>query len=282
MLTSMKYEAGSLYLIDQRELPHKEIWLEYNHEQAVADAIVDMVVRGAPAIGCAAAFGVSIGVRRLSHECRGSLPIEAIDQIFSTLQHTRPTAVNLFYALKKMRDTYESHKKLSNEAIVSALEKRAIALFDDDLRTCRLIGKHGADFLGRQYDQLNGLTHCNAGSLATAGYGTALSVFTELFRRGRLGHVFVDETRPWLQGARLTAFEMARAGVPYSIICDSAAAHFMAIQSPKINVVVVGADRIAANGDAANKIGTYSLAIAAKHHGIGFLWRLPSLLLMST
>jgi methylthioribose-1-phosphate isomerase len=250
-LSPLRWQDGVLSLLDQRALPLDEVWLDYRDHRAVATAIKDMVVRGAPAIGCAAAYGMALAARAG----------EPLEEAASLLAATRPTAVNLFWALERMkRVTPRTAERLENEAV--AIQK-------EDVEACLQIGRFGERFL----PDGGVLTHCNAGALATGGYGTALGVVKFAHMGGRQVHVFADETRPWLQGARLTAWELQRVGVPVTIITDNMAAHLM--RRGEIQSVIVGADRIAANGDTANKIGTYSAALAAKAHGLPFLVAAP-------
>jgi methylthioribose-1-phosphate isomerase len=251
LLAPLAYADGVLALLDQRRLPTEEVWIECRTHGEVAAAIRDMVVRGAPAIGCAAAYGVALGAREGA----------PLDEVCRALAATRPTAVNLFWAIERM--------KRVAPPTVAALEREARAIHQEDVAACRAIGAHGADLLPEGVV----LTHCNAGALATGGYGTALGVVRAAFARGRKLEVFADETRPFLQGARLTAWELVRSGIPVTLITDNMAGHFMA--RGQIQSVVVGADRIAANGDTANKIGTYAVAVLAREHGIPFFVAAP-------
>ena len=250
-LSPITYVDGVVRLLDQRLLPMEEKWVECRSYKDVARAIKEMVVRGAPAIGIAAAYGVVLGVREGA----------PLDEVYAALAATRPTAVNLFWALEKMRKVAPQSEQL--------LQRVARRIHDDDIASCRAIGQHGAPLL----PEGGVLTHCNAGGLATGGYGTALGVLRAAFEQGRRLHVFVDETRPFLQGARLTAWELKQVGIPATVITDNMAAHFM--QRGEIQSVVVGADRIAANGDVANKIGTYGVALCAAAHGIPFFVAAP-------
>ncbi len=269
----MDFEGEVLRLIDQRVLPQAERWVDCRDLESVAKAIEDMVIRGAPAIGCSAAFGVVIEARLAAkHTQRWGDYRAAFARGIDRLARTRPTAVNLFYALNRMRalgDSFGDPMAMSEGA--TELAALAQALFDDDVATCKAIGRHGADAAGGR--KLRVLTHCNAGALATAGYGTALGVIRSLHERGQIELVFADETRPWLQGSRLTAYELKCEGIPHKVIADSTAAYLM--QQGKIDWVVVGADRIARNGDTANKIGTYSVAVNAKYHGVEFFVAAP-------
>jgi methylthioribose-1-phosphate isomerase len=275
-ITPLRWSDGALYLIDQLRLPGEEVWLRCDDEEAVARAIRDMVVRGAPAIGCAAAYGVVMAARRLA--ARRPPPAAAefladLDRAIELLRQTRPTAVNLFWALREMRAAAEAALGGAAELarVADALEARAAAIVADDIAMCRRIGHHGAALLP---DQAAVLTHCNAGALATAGYGTALGVVRAAREQGKAVRVLADETRPFLQGARLTAWELVRDGFDVTLIPDGAAAFLMS--RGEVSCVVVGADRIAANGDVANKIGTYALALAAARHGIPFYVAAPS------
>jgi methylthioribose-1-phosphate isomerase len=283
MFAAMRWDetTGALNLIDQRVLPHEETWIRAEDLETVARAIEDMAVRGAPAIGCAAAFGLAGDARAAAHGVAS--PWSAYRARFQAgierLARTRPTAVNLFYALTRMKDLAA---KVSDTVplsdVAKEIERVAKEIFDHDLAMCRAIGKNGAAHLierlalpkGRK---LRALTHCNTGSLATAGYGTALGVLRALHEADKLEIVYADETRPWLQGARLTAFELKAEGIPYRLIADGAAAYLM--QRGGVDFAIVGADRIAANGDTANKIGTYGVAVACKHHGIPFYVAAP-------
>ncbi len=249
-------------LLDQRRLPAEEIWLPVRTVDDTAHAIEDMVVRGAPAIACAAALGLARAARDFDPApARFS---SMLDDAFARLARTRPTAVNLFVALEELRTAVRAcppdapaHER------VAALTRAAHAHVDADLAACLRMAEHGADLLPREGGVL---THCNAGALATAGHGTALGVIRTAWARGHRLRVFADETRPVLQGARLTAWELARDGIPVEVICDSMAPALMA--RGEIRAAIVGADRIAANGDVANKIGTYAVAVACRHHGI--------------
>jgi methylthioribose-1-phosphate isomerase len=271
----MRYVPGLLSLVDQRLLPAEEIWIAAQTLEDVARAIEDMVVRGAPAIGCSAAYGLALDSHRFFEKnpqttwntYRGEFA-----QGVERLARTRPTAVNLFYALQRMQKLAVTFADdLSMEEVVRRVDAEAKHQYDDDLATCIAIGRHGARLAFGKRQRI--LTHCNAGSLATAGYGTALGVVRALHQEGLVDIVYADETRPYLQGSRLTAFELASENIPYKIIVDSAAAYLM--QQGEIDMVVVGADRIAANGDTANKIGTYGLAVQCKYHGIPFYIAAP-------
>ncbi len=242
-------EEGVFWLLDQRRLPQEEVWVPVRTAREMAQAIRDMVVRGAPAIGVSAAFGMV-----LAH-----MAGEDLEEADRLLRQSRPTAVNLFHALDRMRPHFGDRK--------GSLEE-AKALWREVEETERGISQHGAKVLKGQV-----LTHCNTGPLATGGWGTALGAILEAHRQGRVRHVWVDETRPYLQGARLTAFELMKAGVPATLIADNMAGFLM--QRGQVDAVIVGVDRMALNGDFANKIGTYALAVLAHHHGIPFYAALP-------
>jgi len=240
----LRWTGDSLQLLDQRLLPTEEKWIDCRDESAVASAIKDMVVRGAPAIGLAAAFGLALAAKR------GHDVVDAA----ARLRNTRPTAVNLAWAIERMLDAHDRGADLVREAE---------QILTEDVESNMRIGHYGAELLGQRTTVL---THCNAGALATGGYGSAVGALRTAWERGVLERVWVDETRPLLQGSRLTAWELETAGIPHAVIADSAAASLMA--AGEVDCVVTGADRIAANGDTANKIGTYSLAVLAAHHGI--------------
>ncbi|TAN08128.1 MAG: S-methyl-5-thioribose-1-phosphate isomerase [Rhodanobacteraceae bacterium] len=252
---AVQWQRDRLRLLDQRQLPQAEAWVECRDAGEVAQAIGDLVVRGAPAIGIAAAWGVVLAAQRG----------DAIAQAVQALRAARPTAVNLMAALERMQAC------VAAGADASALAHEAQALQDEDLAANRAMGAMGAALIAPGSGVL---THCNTGSLATAGFGTALGVIRAGYAAGVIARVYADETRPWLQGARLTMWELARDGIPATLIADSAAAYLL--HSGQVQWAVVGADRIAANGDTANKIGTYQLAIAARHHGVKFMVVAPS------
>ncbi len=259
-IRAIRWENGALHLLDQRLLPAREAYLRLDEERAVAQAITDMVVRGAPAIGIAAAFAMALAARRLAG--RGDWR-EALGEAASHLRQARPTAVNLAWATDRQLSLARTLDRA--EAAADALLEAAQALLEEDIAGNRRMGRFGAAILP---DRGGILTHCNTGSLATGGYGTALGVIRAGIAAGRDWQVYADETRPWLQGARLTAWELQKDGIPFFLNTDGAAGHLMA--SGRIQAVIVGADRIAANGDTANKIGTYTLAVLAHHHGIPF------------
>jgi len=260
---------GWVELIDQRRLPAETIWLQCRDVECLFQAIRTLQVRGAPAIGVAAAMGLVLAVRDASDD--KDLFFKNLQEARDYLASARPTAVNLFWALDRMAKRAEQLRGQPVEAIKQALWDEALAIQREDAEMCRAIGRHGAELLP---SGATVLTHCNAGSLATAEYGTALAAIYTAVQQGKQIQVFADETRPLLQGARLTAWELQQAGVPVTVICDSAAGWLM--QQGKIDLVIVGADRIAANGDTANKIGTYSLAVLAGRHGVPFYVAAPS------
>ncbi len=259
----------TLTLLDQTLLPREETYLEYTDPAEVALAIRDLVVRGAPAIGCAAAYGVALAAIRYTGDDPGELSA-AVRVAMQALGRSRPTAVNLFWALDRMEDLLDSLREKQCDEIRDALENEAIRIFAEDLAACRTMGDFGAELIP---GNAKILTHCNAGALATAGYGTALGVIRSAHRDGKVSMVWVDETRPVLQGARLTAWEMVREGIPATLITDSMAGAIMA--AGEVDFVVVGSDRIAANGDVANKIGTYTVAVLARRHNIPFIVAAP-------
>ncbi len=265
---TVAWEDGALVMIDQRRLPTEEVYLRCEDVREVAAAIRDMAIRGAPAIGVAAAFGLALGVER--SRARGTALRQEWEEMCALLAATRPTAVNLFWAIARMRACFDASFATDREALGRRLVEEARRVEAEDLAACRRMGDLGAELLPAK---ARVLTHCNAGALATAGYGTALGVVRSAARQGKLAAVYADETRPFLQGARLTAWELVRDGIPTTLLTDGMAAHLMA--HGEINAVVVGADRIAANGDTANKIGTYGVAILAREHGIPFFVAAP-------
>ena len=256
------HDEGALVLLDQTRLPGEIIYEHCRDLQSVAEAIRRLKVRGAPAIGVAAAYGVVTGIQRSGADDYASICGE-VDDAADILAATRPTAVNLFWALDRMRRTVREHRGVPAEDIKRALLREAQSIQAEDETTCRLIGEHGAALLRPGQTVL---THCNAGALATSGTGTALAVVYHAHDEGKRIHVFADETRPVLQGARLTAWELARAGIGVTLICDNMAAQVM--KEGRIDSVIVGADRVAANGDVANKIGTYGVAVLADAHDV--------------
>ena len=267
----VRWHNHRVLLIDQNRLPNEYTHVEISRVEDMARAITTMIVRGAPAIGVAAAYGMYLGARDLRTTDRAEFLIQ-LTAIGKTLRATRPTAVNLFWAINRMEQTAASCAgtvaDITEQLLVAAQKINA-----EDIETCQAIGAHGLAALPSSPDQLCLLTHCNAGALATAGYGTALGVVRSAWSAGRLARLYAGETRPRLQGARLTSWECVQEGIPVTVIGDSMAAHCM--KQGLIDAVVVGADRIAANGDAANKIGTYSLALVAKAHNIPFFVAAP-------
>jgi methylthioribose-1-phosphate isomerase len=271
MIKTVEWTEEGVVMIDQRLLPGEEIYPVFRTYQAVAEAIREMVVRGAPAIGVAAAMGVALGVRDSRAVDVEALAIE-LDQICQVLAETRPTAVNLFWAIERMREHFHQLRSqgASPDRLRQGLVEEARAIHDEDIAANRSMGRYGAALIP---ETATVLTHCNAGALATAGYGTALGVIRAAVEAGKKVAVYADETRPFLQGARLTAWELHHDAIPVTLITDNMAGHFM--QRGKIDCVVVGADRIAANGDVANKIGTYSVAVLARENGIPFYVAAP-------
>ncbi len=267
---TIEWKDDAVIMIDQTRLPSEEIYQRYTDYSSVAEAIKGMVIRGAPAIGVAAAMGVALGAREIVADTKESF-FRQLDNVCETLARTRPTAVNLFWGIERMKTKARSMESDSFEAIRAALKDEAIAIEQEDLQLCRAIGRHGAVLIP---SGATVLTHCNAGGLATAGYGTALGVIRAAHEAGRNIRVFADETRPWLQGARLTTWELMKDKIPVTLISDNMAGFFMS--KGEITCCVVGADRIAANGDTANKIGTYSVAVLAREHGIPFYVAAPT------
>lgn len=268
MISPIQWQDDCLFLLDQRLLPHRELWLDYDHPDQVAEAINSMVVRGAPAIGVAAAYAVVLAGRQAWHTA-GVTWKQAMTAPLARLENARPTAVNLRWAIEHMRERYRQLP--DNESPEAALLTEAIGLHQQDISANQKMGKLGSDLLANNSTVL---THCNAGALATAGYGTALGVIRQAYAEGKIQHVYVNETRPWLQGSRLTAWELMRENIPMTLQADSAAAWLMA--TGKLDWVIVGADRIAANGDVANKIGTYSLAVLARYHQVKMMVVAPT------
>ncbi len=267
MINTIKYEENLIYMIDQRKLPLTEEYFKCKNYQDVIFAIKEMVIRGAPAIGVAAAFGISLFVMQAKDK---EYFLKNFFKVCEEFSKSRPTAVNLFWAIERMKKLFEKVKNLDFENIKEKFYKEALEIYNEDIETNKKIGEFGSSIIK---DNSNILTHCNAGALATAGFGTALGVIRAAFYKGKKIHVFVDETRPFLQGARLTAWEMVKENIPATLICDNMAGFLM--KQGKIDVIIVGADRIAANGDTANKIGTYMLSVLAKEHKIPFYIAAP-------
>ena len=266
MVETIEWTADGVVMIDQTRLPLKEEYVTCRNYQEVATAIRDMIIRGAPAIGVAAAMGVAIGVEKADPE---NLDAQ-VATICDTLAATRPTAVNLFWGIERMKRLYASLRGRPLAEIRARMTREARLVRDEDIAINRAIGSHGAPLVP---DHKTVLTHCNAGALATAGYGTALGVIRAAREMGKEIDVFADETRPFLQGARLTVWELQQDRIPTTLITDNMAGHFM--KAGRIGCVVVGADRIAANGDVANKVGTYSVAVLAKENGVPFYVAAP-------
>lgn len=264
MVETIQWTEQGVVMIDQTRLPREQVFVTCKDYKEVAEAIRSMVIRGAPAIGVAAAMGVAIGALKSD-----DLPAE-IDEICSTLAGTRPTAVNLFWAIDRMRKLYEQAKERPIDEIREMLVREAKQIYLEDIAINQAIGRNGA---GLVPDGKTVLTHCNAGALATAGFGTALGVIRAAVQAGKKIDVFADETRPFLQGSRLTVWELQQDGISATLITDNMAGHFL--QSGRIGCVIVGADRIAANGDVANKIGTYSVAVLAKENNVPFYVAAP-------
>lgn len=267
MLPTIQWDRDRVILIDQRRLPAEEVYITCTEPEEVAVAIEQMAIRGAPAIGVAAAFGVALGFVRW--DGTGNLEKMFAD-ILRRFRSTRPTARNLFWALERMERTFAEQKHLESSGLKQVMIEEALAIEREDVATNQKIGLWGRELIS---DRAGILTHCNAGALATAGYGTALGVIRAAVEQGKRVRVFVDETRPVLQGARLTCWELARDGIPAVLITDNMAGFMM--QKKRVSVAVTGADRIAANGDTANKIGTYGVAVLAKEHGIPFYVAAP-------
>ncbi len=269
MIQTLEWTDQGVRFIDQTKLPTEESYVNCTTYQEVADVIRNMVVRGAPAIGVSAAMGIALGVKNSEAETSGDLKRD-FDQICEAISKTRPTAVNLFWAIKRMQRKFESIRMRPIPQIKQSLIEEAQRMHAEDIAINQAMGKHGATLMPASGGVL---THCNAGALATAGYGTALGVIRAAVEAGKKIQVYADETRPFLQGARLTAWELVKDGIPTTVISDNMSGAMMRLG--KIGAVIVGADRIAANGDVANKIGTYSVAVLAKEHGIPFYVAAP-------
>ena len=268
MLTPITFHDGAIELIDQTRLPQEVVTLTIRDYRELADAIREMRVRGAPAIGIAAAYGVVLGIQALTD---GAVLDEHFKKVIEELTATRPTARNLFWALERMTQVFRENRDTGLEFLKETLLDEAKRIHEEDIEANKRIGSHGAKLIP---DGATILTHCNAGALATGGYGTALGIVRAAWEAGKLKKVLVDETRPRLQGARLTAWELKQDGIPFELITDSMAGSFMACG--EVDAVVVGADRIARNGDTANKIGTYPLAVLAHHHKVPFYVAAPT------
>jgi methylthioribose-1-phosphate isomerase len=260
---TLKFEDDFLVYIDQTKLPLEEEYVTTDNYERIAEAIERLEIRGAPAIGIAAAYAVTVGMKGVSENHKNRF-----DSVYERLRITRPTAVNLFWALDEMRKVFESES--DNNSVYDVLKVKAIEIHNDDIKSCDMIAKNGAVLFEK--DSVI-LTHCNTGQLATGGAGTAFAVIKKAHELGKVNFVYADETRPLLQGSRLTAFELSKSNIPFAVLPDSAAAFLM--QTKKIDAVIVGADRIAKNGDTANKIGTYNLAILCNYYKIPFYIAAP-------
>ncbi len=269
MIQTLEWTDRGVVFIDQTKLPTEETYVTCTTHQQVADVIRNMVVRGAPAIGVAAAMGIALGVKNSQAENGADLKKE-FDRICEIIRQTRPTAVNLFWAIRRMQEKFDILRIRPIPQIKQALIEEAQRMHAEDIAANQAMGRHGAALMPASGGVL---THCNAGALATAGYGTALGVIRAAVEQGKKIHVYADETRPFLQGSRLTAWELMKDGIPTTVISDNMAGAMM--KQGKIAAIVVGADRIAANGDVANKIGTYTVAVLAKEHGIPFYVAAP-------
>ena len=269
MIKTLEWTNAGVRFIDQTKLPTEEVYVTCKNYEEVAEAIRTMIVRGAPAIGVAAAMGVALGAQQSQATTMPEFERE-FDAICNVLAGTRPTAVNLFWAIRRMRDKFEQLRTLPIEKVKAELVAEAQRVLVEDIAANEAMGRHGAVLLPASGAVL---THCNAGALATAGYGTALGVIRAAVASGKKLSVFADETRPFLQGSRLTAWELMKDGIPTTLIADNMAGAMMRLG--RIDAVIVGADRIAANGDVANKIGTYTVAVLAKEHGIPFYVAAP-------
>jgi len=271
MLPTIEWQDDTIVMVDQRKLPAQELYVRCRTAQEVAKAIRTMVIRGAPAIGVAAAMGIALGMRRSTAKGTRQFAVE-FQKTCDMMAATRPTAVNLFWAIDRMKRTFSDGALAgeSTEELAARLNREARAIHDEDVANCRTMGQFGASLVP---DGARVLTHCNAGALATAGYGSALGVIRAAVEQGKRIAVFADETRPFLQGARLTAWELVRDGINTTVITESMAGPLM--RAGEIDIVIVGADRIAANGDTANKIGTYTVAVLAREHKIPFYVAAP-------
>ena len=269
MIQTLEWTDNGVLFLDQTKLPTEEVYVNCTTYQEVADVIRNMVVRGAPAIGVAAGLGVALGVKNSKAETVAELKRD-LDQICDVIGKTRPTAVNLFWAIRRMQQKFETLRTGPVAEIKREIVEEGKRMHAEDIAINQAMGKHGAALMPATGSVL---THCNAGALATAGYGTALGVIRAAVEAGKKLHVYADETRPFLQGSRLTAWELVKDGIPTTVISDNMSGAMM--RQGKIGAVIVGADRIAANGDVANKIGTYTVAVLAKEHGIPFYVAAP-------
>ena len=267
---TIEWKKDQVRLLDQRKLPQEVQYIDCRDASSVARAICSMAIRGAPAIGVAAAMGIALAAKKIQSP-RPGVFLKTIEKVFDQMRETRPTAVNLFWAVERMKKISDQVRSYSVDEIKARLEEEALRIFQEDIEINRKIGENGKILIQ------NGagiLTHCNAGGLATAGYGTALGVIHAAWSEGKRFHVYVDETRPLLQGSRLTAWELVQEKIPATVLTDNMAAWLM--KKGKINLVIVGADRISRNGDTANKIGTYGLAILASWHHLPFYVAAPT------
>jgi methylthioribose-1-phosphate isomerase len=269
VIHTVEWTDSGVRFIDQTKLPTQETYVNCTTHEQVAEVIISMVVRGAPAIGVSAAMGIALGVNNSKANSVEELEPE-FDHICQLIAKTRPTAVNLFWAIRRMQDKFAALRALPVVRIKASLTEEAKRMHAEDIAANQAMGKHGATLMPASGGVL---THCNAGALATCGYGTALGVIRAAVEQGKKIHVFADETRPFLQGSRLTAWELMKDGIPTTVISDNMAGAMM--KQGKISAIVVGADRIAANGDVANKIGTYTVAVLAREHGIPFYVAAP-------
>jgi methylthioribose-1-phosphate isomerase len=270
MFSTIEWTDDGVVMLDQRRLPEQEIYLTLRSAEEVASAIRDMAIRGAPAIGVAAAMGIALGIRKVGDAPAAERP-GRFETLARLMESTRPTAVNLFWAVERMRRRFTEHLADPFPRLSAVMTDEAIAIQKEDIEANRAMGRHGAMLLP---DDCRVLTHCNAGALATAGYGTALGVIRSAVESGKKVAVYADETRPFLQGARLTAWELHRDGIPVTVLTDGMAGHLF--QKSGIDLCLVGADRIARNGDTANKIGTYQVAVLARAHGVPFYVAAPT------
>ncbi len=269
MIKTIEWVGSAVVMLDQRLLPAQEIYRSYTDYREVAEAIRSMVIRGAPAIGVAAAMGIALGAKQSKAKSIEELDAE-FQQVCDVMAGTRPTAVNLFWAVERMKALYRKIRGEGCEAVRAALERESLEMFREDVEANKAMGRFGQALIPAE---ARVLTHCNAGALATAGYGTALGVIRAAAEAGKQVHVMADETRPFLQGARLTAWELQKDNIPVTVITDNMAGHFL--RKGLIDCVIVGADRIAANGDVANKIGTYGVAVLAKENSVPFFVAAP-------
>ena len=270
MFKTIDWQDNKIIIIDQTRLPQEEQYIICTNYKEIAAAIYKMIIRGAPAIGVAAAMGIALGMQTIEAHNFNDFYKE-LEKICTVFAKTRPTAINLFWAIERIKKYTQEHKSLTIIELKKRLKDLSLHILNDDIKINKNIGYNGKQFI-KNGDTI--LTHCNAGALATAGYGTALGIIRSAFEEGKKIKVIADETRPFLQGARLTAWELMKENIPVTLITDNMAGHFM--KKGNINLVIVGADRIAANGDTANKIGTYSLAVLAKENNIPFYIAAPT------